>query len=136
MDEDRALVAVKAGVIRPSVRHDIAHAERARTYDLQHQSTTVRFDWSRHAVVGRTTLQIAGLPGASPLSNVAIDAGDMTIKRVEVGTHVLKHDYDGHTLVAHLATPLRAGAKTSITIDYDGANQQRVTTNGPRIEIL
>jgi aminopeptidase N len=103
----------------------VAHAERVRTYDLQHQSTTVRFDWSRHAVVGRTTLQIAGLSGASPLSRVAIDAGDMTIKRVAVGTRVLKHDYDGHTLVAHLITPLRAGAKTSITIDYDGANRTK-----------
>src|SRR3954465_12596111 len=54
----------------------VSHAERVRTYDLQHQSTTVRFDWPRHAVVGQTTLQIAGLPGGPALSNVAIDAGD------------------------------------------------------------
>ncbi|MGH7603238.1 MAG: M1 family metallopeptidase, partial [Gemmatimonadaceae bacterium] len=103
----------------------VAHAERVRTYDLQHQSTTVRFDWSRHAVVGTTTLSIAGLRGASPLSIVAIDAGDMTIKRVAANRAALKYDYDGHTLTVHLARPLRAAAKTSITIDYDGANRTK-----------
>jgi aminopeptidase N len=102
-----------------------AHAERVRTYDLQHQSTTLRFDWSRHAVVGTTTLQIAGLAGSSPLSNIAIDAGDMTIKRVAAGSSAIKYDYDGHTIVAHLTSPLRAGAKTSITVDYDGANRTK-----------
>src|SRR6202030_617733 len=80
----------------------VSHAERVRRYDLQHQSTTVRFNWARHAVEGTTTLQIAGLTGASPLSHVAIDAGDMTIKRVTSGSQALKHDYDGRSLVVHL----------------------------------
>src|ERR1700694_1492949 len=71
----------------------VPHAERVRTYDLQHQSTTIRFDWARHAVEGTTTLQIAGLPGTSSLSNVAIDPGDMAIKRVTSGSRTLKHDY-------------------------------------------
>ena len=102
-----------------------AHPERVRKYDLQHQSTTVRFDWPRQAVVGTTTLTIAGLSGASPLSNVVIDAGDMTFKRVASGSRALKYDYDGHALTVHLATPLRAGQKTSITIDYDGANRTK-----------
>src|ERR1700693_530952 len=108
------------------------HGERVRTYDLQHQSTTVRFDWARQAVEGTTTLQIAGLTGASPLSSVAIDAGDMTIKGVTSGTKSLKHDYDGHSLVVHLASPLRAGATTSITIVYDGANRSRGAYFKPR----
>jgi aminopeptidase N len=103
----------------------VAHAERARSYDLQHQSTTLRFDWPRHAVVGTTTLQIAGLSGASPQSRIAIDAGDMTIKRVASGARALKYDYDGRSLVVHLANTLRARAKTSITIEYDGANRTR-----------
>ena len=102
-----------------------AHPERVRTYDLQHQVTTVRFDWPRQAVVGTTTLTIAGLPGARPLSNVVIDAGDMTFKRVASGSAVLKYDYDGKALTVHLATPLRADQKTSITIEYDGANRSK-----------
>jgi len=107
------------------VPNGVRHPERERTYDLQHQSTTIRFDWARHAVVGTTTLQVGGLPGASPLSSVAIDAGDMTIRAVTSGTVSLKHDYDGSTLFVHLASPLRAGARTSITVAYDGANRSK-----------
>jgi len=110
----------------------VPHAERVRTYDLQHQSTTVRFDWPRHAVVGTTTLRIAGLPGASPRSSVAIDAGDMTIKRVTSGPAPLKYDYDGNSLVVHLASPLRAKGKTSITIAYEGANRTKGAYFKPR----
>ena len=99
----------------------VAHAERVPVYDLQHQVTTVRFDWPRHAVVGTTTLTIAGLEGAAPLSSLSIDAGDMTFSRVASGNTALKYDYDGRALTVHLASPLRSGQKTSITIDYDGA---------------
>ena len=101
------------------------HPERARTYDLQHQVTTVRFDWPRQAVVGTTVLTIGGLPDAAPLSNLVIDAGDMTFKRVAAGSTALKYDYDNRALTVHLATPLRAGQKTSITIEYDGANRTK-----------
>ena len=103
----------------------VSHAERTRTYDLEHQATTVRFDWERKAVVGTTTLQIAGLPGAAPLSRVSIDAGEMTLTRVATGTTPLKYDYNDHVLAVDLATPLRAGERTSITIDYDAANRSK-----------
>src|SRR3954470_8350328 len=103
----------------------VTHAERIPKYDLQHQVTTVRFDWPRHAVVGTTTLTIAGLPAAAPLSSIALDAGDMTFKRVAAGSTALKYDYDGHVLTVHLASPLRAGQKTSITVNYDGANRTK-----------
>jgi len=103
----------------------VEHAEGVPVYDLQHQVTTVRFAWSRHAVVGTTTLTIGGLPGAEPRSTIAIDAGDMTFKRVETGSTALKYDYDGRMLTIHLASPLRSGQKTSITIDSDGANRTK-----------
>jgi len=103
----------------------VSHPERTRTYDLQHQAIAVRFDWPRQAVVGTTTLRIAGLTGAAPLSRISIDAADMTFKRVATDTTPLKYDYDGHVLVVHLPTPLRTGEKTSITIDYDGANRSK-----------
>ena len=103
----------------------VSHPERRRMYDLQHQSTTIRFDWPRQAVVGTTTLRIAGLAGAAPVSRISIDAGDMTFTRVATGTTSLKYDSDDHAVVVHLATPLRAGEKTSITIDYDGANRTK-----------
>ena len=103
----------------------VSHAERTRSYDLQHQAITVRFDWPRQAVVGTTTLRIAGLSGAAPLSSISIDAREMTFKQVASGTTALKYDYDGRTLVVHLTNPLLADANTSITIDYDGANRSK-----------
>src|SRR3954471_5989275 len=103
----------------------VEHAERIPVYDLQHQVTTIRFDWPRHAVVGTTTLTIGGLRDAAPLSSLVIDAGDMTFKRVAARNTALKYDYDGHALTVHLASPLRAGQTTSITIDYDGANRTK-----------
>lgn len=103
----------------------VTHAERVRKYDLQHQVTNLRFDWPRQAVVGTTTLTIAGLAGAAPLASLAIDAGDMTFKRVASGSTLLKYDYDGRTLTAHLPRALRAGDTTSVTIEYDGVNRSK-----------
>jgi len=103
----------------------VAHPERVRAYDLQHQVTTIRFDWPHQAVVGTTTLTIGGLPGAAPLANLVIDAGDMTFKSVAAGSTALKYDYDGHALTVHLATPLRSAQTTAITIEYDGANRTK-----------
>ena len=99
------------------------HVERTRSYDLRHQSTTVRFDWDRHAVVGTTTLRIGALAGTAPLSDVVIDAGDMTFKRVESGSTRLTYDYNGNQLTVHLRAALRDSQEVSITIDYDGANR-------------
>src|SRR2546423_10301868 len=68
----------------------VEHGERVRSYHLQHQSTTVRFDWTRHAVVGTTTLTIGALPGARALSDLVVDAGDMTVSRVTAGGSPLR----------------------------------------------
>lgn len=103
----------------------VTHRERTRTYDLQHQVTTVRFDWPRQAVVGTTTLTIAALPGARALADVAIDAGDMTISRVTAGGTALKYDTDGRQLTIHLARPLRDEEKISIAVEYEGVNRTK-----------
>ena len=62
----------------------VAHPERVRTYDLQHQVTTVRFDWSRQAVVGTTTLTVEGLPDDARLG------GRVHVHRV--GAHAAEPD--------------------------------------------
>ena len=96
-----------------------SHSERTRTYDLQHQVVTVRFDWPREAVVGSTTLTIGPLAGAPATSDIALDAKDLTIKRVASGNTTLRYDYDGSTLTIHLSSALRS-SPVSITVDYDG----------------
>ncbi|HEX6966905.1 MAG TPA: M1 family aminopeptidase [Gemmatimonadaceae bacterium] len=95
------------------------HAERVRTYDLQHQVVHVRFDWARHAVVGTTMLRVAALPG-QPLSDVALDAIGMTFSAVRDATgRPLRYDYDGRTLTVHLAAPVRPGHVASFTVAYE-----------------
>jgi len=94
------------------------HAERQRTYDLQHQVVHVRFDWARHAVVGSTSLTLAPLDTA--LRDVALDAVDMTFGSVTDSLRQkLMHDYDGRTLTVHLAEPLPPGEHTVIQLDYE-----------------
>jgi aminopeptidase N len=85
-------------------------------FDLQHQSVRVRFDWPRHTVVGSTTLTLAALDHA--ISDVPLNAVGMKISRVAAHGTRLRFDYDGQMLTVHLAQPLPAGARTSITIDY------------------
>jgi aminopeptidase N len=94
------------------------HVLPPHEYDLQHQSVRIRFDWSRHAVVGSTTLRIAALDHA--ISDVPLNAVGMTVRRVAtVASTPLRFDYDGQMLTVHFARPLPARARTSIVIDYE-----------------
>jgi aminopeptidase N len=92
--------------------------ERHRSYDLQHQSTRVRFDWPRRAVVGSTTLRFAALDTA--LSVASFDAVEMRIASVRtLAGAILEHAYDGRTLTVTLKPRLAARARTSIVVDYE-----------------
>jgi len=100
------------------------HVFPPHEYDLQNQAVHVRFDWTRHAVVGSTTLKIAALDHA--ISVVPLDAVGMTIKRVATtGSVPLKFDYDGEKLTVHLRRPLAARASTSFVIDYETVRPKR-----------
>lgn len=103
----------------------VTHAERRRTFDLQHQSTTIRFDWQTHAVVGSTTLTIAGLPNAAPLRTVVIDAGDMRIRSVTSNGAAVRFDYSDNRLAIALPRALTADQKVQLTVDYEGVNRTK-----------
>jgi aminopeptidase N len=107
------------------VPEGVPHAERQRTYDLQHQSTTVRFDWQTHAVIGSTTLTIAGLPNAAPLRTAVIDAGDMRIRSVKSEGAVLHFDYSDNRLAIQLPRALTSDQKVSFTVEYEGVNRTK-----------
>ena len=108
----------------------VSHRERTRSYDLQHQATTIRFDWPRQAVVGTTTLRIAGLPGATPLSSISIE-GDRTFKgssrarRPSTTTMAVSSSCISRRRFA----PARRLRSPSITMAPTG---RRVRTSGPR----
>ncbi len=93
------------------------HAERARSFDLQHQIVRVSFDWARHAVIGQTALHIAPLDSA--ITSVALDAVEMKIGSVRGAEgQKLKFDYDGQTLTIHLGRALRPKQHITLTVDY------------------
>jgi aminopeptidase N len=97
-----------------------SHAERPRTYDLKHQIVHVRFDWTRRAVVGSTTLKIAPLPGHTPPHDVALDAVGMRIVSVTSATGAaLQHTYDGRTLIVHVRVP------TTFTVSYESVHPKK-----------
>ncbi|HEX2778755.1 MAG TPA: M1 family aminopeptidase [Gemmatimonadaceae bacterium] len=100
------------------------HAERTRTYDLQHQIVRVRFDWSRHAVVGSTTLRIAAL--GEPVTTVPLDAVGMTIQKVSAPNGArLRYEYDGKTLTVRLPGTLRPRSSTSFVVDYESVRPKK-----------
>jgi aminopeptidase N len=102
------------GVAPPGTPHE----EPRRSYDLRHQLVRLRVDWTRRALVGSTTLTLAPLDTA--IGDVVLDAVGMTIGGVrDAAGRALRHDYDGRTLVVHLAAPLAPGATTRLVVDYE-----------------
>ena len=102
----------------------VAHAERVRTFQIKHQVVHVEFDWRRHAVVGSTTLTVAGLPDApgagTPTRDVALDAVDMTIGAVTSASgKPLSHSYDGHTLTVRVPASLTPAIAQTFTVAYE-----------------
>lgn len=95
-----------------------AHSPREHLFHVQHQTVSVSFDWTRHAVVGSTSLRLAAID--KPLDHVALDAVGMTIGAVTDGSgHSRSHDYDGRTLLVRLDAPLRVGDSATVAIRYE-----------------
>ena len=91
------------------------HGERQHDYDLTHQSIRVRFDWSRHAVIGSTTLHIK--PSGAPLTTASFDAMDMTFSGVRDGRgRNLSYNYRDGSITVHFPRPVRDS--TQVVIDY------------------
>jgi aminopeptidase N len=102
------------------------HGERPRTYDLRHQIVHVRFDWTRHAVVGSTTITVGALAGHAGVRDVALDAVGMQFSAVTsaAGTP-LQHTYDGKTLTVHLPSALRAERPATFTVAYETVHPKK-----------
>jgi aminopeptidase N len=101
-----------------------ARAERPRTFDLRHQDTRLRVDWARHALVGTTTLTIAGLN--APLQTVTLDAVNMTISGVTNAQGApLRHAYDKRALTITLPNTLEPGATATVTVNYETVRPQK-----------
>jgi len=94
------------------------HAPRLHSYDLQHQTVRVAFDWNRHSVEGFTELRLA--PTKGQVSSIDLDAVGLTIKRVVDGAGgPLEHGYDGRTLSIRFPKPLQKGNAVRVSIEYE-----------------
>src|SRR5688500_14324035 len=95
------------------------------TQDLRHQIVRLRFDWTRHAVIGSTTLRIAAMPNSGGLREITLDAVAMQIRRVTLQDRPLGFTHEGSVLRITLAEPLAAGALVEVTIDYETVRPER-----------
>ena len=95
------------------------------TQDLRHQIVRLRFDWTRRAVIGSTTLRIAAVPGGPGLESITLDAVDLRIQRVSSRDRPLGFAQEGSTLRIRLAEPLAPDAVVEVTIDYEAVRPAR-----------
>ena len=91
------------------------HAERQHPYDLFHQVIQVRFDWKRHAVIGRTTLSIK--PTGAPLTEASFDAVDMTFSNVSDNHgRKLSYAYEKGSITVRFPAPVTDSVR--VVLDY------------------
>jgi aminopeptidase N len=100
---------------------------RSHSYDVQHYRIELSFDWAKQSVAGETTIKFQ--PFGSDFKEVEIDAGDMTIKSVNlVGGTSLKYRYvDDEKLYVTLDRVYPAGQDVSIAISYEATPKQGLT---------
>jgi aminopeptidase N len=100
---------------------------RSHNYDVQHYRIELSFDWAKQSVAGETTIQFR--PFGSDVKEVEIDAGDMTIKSVNlVGGTALKYRYvDDEKLYVTLDRSYPSGQDVSIAISYATTPKQGLT---------
>jgi aminopeptidase N len=98
------------------------HSERQHPYDLFHQVIQIRFDWKRHAVIGKTTLSIR--PTGAPLSEASFDAVDMTFSNVSDNHgHKLSHTYADGSITVRFPQPVTDSVR--VVLDYQTINRPR-----------
>lgn len=104
---------------------------RSHNYDVQHYRISLSFDWTKQSVSGETTITLQ--PFASDVKEIEIDAGDMSIKSVQLaGGAALNYRYvDKEKLYVALDRLYPAGRDISIAISYTAAPKQGLTFIAP-----
>src|SRR5215510_9267252 len=91
---------------------------RSHNYDVQNYRIELSFDWAKQSVAGETTITFK--PFQSNVTEIEVDAGDMTIKTVKLaGGAALKYRYvDNEKLYVTLDRSYPTGADVSVAISY------------------
>src|ERR1041384_6749085 len=100
---------------------------RSHNYDVQHYRIELSFHWTKLSVTGETTITFQ--PFSDDVSDIEVDAGNMTIKSVKLaGGGQLKFRYDDkEKLYVTLDKKYPAGKDVSISISYEATPKQGLT---------
>ncbi|HYR81772.1 MAG TPA: aminopeptidase, partial [Thermoplasmata archaeon] len=106
------------------------HPPRDRTFLLQHVRLEITIDDRERLVSGTATHRLA--PINDGLTEVALDAGDLNIRKVlDDGGHELEWDLHGETLSIHLPKARKAGQPFELRISYDAKPRKGIFFTGP-----
>lgn len=91
---------------------------RSHTYDVQHYRINVSFDWKSKSVEGETAITLR--PYANGLTEIELDAGEMTINSVKLDSGAsLRFRYEGNEkLFIALDRDYRALSDITLKINY------------------
>jgi len=99
------------------------HYNPDRPGQVEHISLDLAFDIPNKSYSGTCKVQIA--PVVDGVESLTLDAVDLKIKSVKVGSAKQTFDYDGEQLHVKLKTPTQAGKSFILAIDYAVENPQR-----------
>src|SRR2546426_6935759 len=103
---------------------------RERTFLLQHVRLEISVDDRERMISGTVTHRLA--PINDGLTEVALDAGDLNIRKVlDDGGHELEWDLHGETLSIHLPEARKAGQAFELRISYDAKPRKGIFFTGP-----
>src|SRR5213593_1900838 len=106
------------------------HPPRDRTFLLQHVRLEITVDDRERTVSGTVTHRLA--PINDGLSEVALDAGDLNIRKIlDDGGHELEWELHGETLSIHLPKARKAGQAFELRISYDAKPRKGIFFTGP-----
>jgi len=106
------------------------HPPRDRTFLLQHVRLEITVDDQERAISGTVTHRLS--PINDGLTEVALDAGDLNIRKVlDDGGHELEWELHGETLSIHLPKARKAGQDFELRISYDAKPRKGIFFTGP-----
>ena len=100
---------------------------RSHNYDVQHYKTVIKFDWAKKSVSGETTIRFR--PFANDVDEIQLDAGEMTIESVKLGSGApLKFRYEkAEELFVTLDRGYPSGTDVTISIAYNASPKKGLT---------
>jgi aminopeptidase N len=87
-----------------------------RTVDIEHIIIDVTPDFNNSSIDGTTTIKFT--PIAKPLTELKLDACDLTVSSVTSGAKIAGYNVTRENIIITFVPPVEAGIDTSVTIKY------------------